>query len=551
MMTPERFFFKFKDFLLSAPFRLKKHLGLQKAALFSGLLIGTSWIPFPPWALLICLLPLWGSVLQNKETFWKSFWRGWWTQFVLSLIGFYWIAYVSHEYGFIPWPFSILILLLFVSTVHIYLALATGTAQWLRTKLELSEWATLATMAGLTGLGEMWWPSLFPWNFGYPFLWIHSPIAQWADVIGFQGLSLFVLFTNAALTWGIQQARTRKKVSPIITLTSALIVLLIVMYTTGLQKKQDWQKTDSQLKVLEVQANIGNFDKYMAERGQGFEQSIADQYFGITRQALREHPEADLIIWPESAFPDFLNVPDLHSRPYASQFTKFVQEVKKPILTGGYSHTTDERGRYRIYNAIFLYGPPQGTDGLELQSYGEPYHKTDLLMFGEYTPLSETFPFLAQISPAGEGFARGKGPQIVPFGEFKIGPQICYESLYPEFTSRLVGLGADFIVNLTNDSWFGPTSESHQHMIMTLARGLEARRPLLRSTNTGITTAILADGTQLQTSPQYTVWSHVFEVPFKKNAPVTFYSQYGSWLPYLLLIFLAATIFLGRGRARP
>jgi apolipoprotein N-acyltransferase len=554
MMRAETFFFKLKDVIFTLPRLPGKLWKTQKAALFSGLLIGTSYIPFPPWALFICLIPLWGAVLEHpNESFWKSFWRGWWSQFILSLIGFYWIAYVSHEYGYIPWPISLFILLLFASTVHIYFALATGTAQWLRKKLDLKDWAVLAIMAGLTGLAEIWWPSLFPWNFGYPFLWIQSPVAQVSDVIGFHGLSLFVLFFNAALTWGVHQARMNKKTFPVLAVGVVLIASLTGLYFWGVQKKQEWLNTrePSHLKVLTVQANIGDFEKYMAERGAGFEQSIANQYFALTREGLSKDPDVDLIVWPESAFPDFLNAPDLKLRLYSTQFAKFVQEIRKPILTGGFSHALVPGRGMETYNGLFLYGPSQNSGPNEdLHSFGEPYHKTDLLMFGEYTPFSDTFPILAQISPAGVGFGRGKGPQILPFGDYKIGAQICYESLDPNFTSHLALLGADVLVNLTNDSWFGPTSESPQHMIMTLARGLEARRPLIRSTNTGITTAILADGTQLQRSPQYVTWTHTFDIPVRKNASLTFYTQYGSWLPYLLLIFLSVTLIIGRGRAR-
>ncbi len=535
-MNRDSRFFKFKSKTIAI---LRKN----KGAIFSGVLIGTSYIPFPPWALLFCLIPLWLEVLENQESFWSSFARGWWTQFILSLIGFYWIAYVSHEFGYMPWPVALLVLLLFVATVHTYYAVAAGGAQWLRSRLQLSESVTLVLLAAFTGLGEIYWPSLFPWNFGYTFLWMKSPIAQTADVFGFQGLSLLVLFANAGLTWAFLQAKNTGKYFYLIWKSLAIIGIFAGLHFWGLEKRAEWRVTDSKLNVLQIQANIGNFEKVMAEKGAGFEQSIVNQYFELTREGLRQYSDIDLVIWPESAYPDYLEVMDLVNRPYANQFQHFLKEIKKPILTGGYAHTFDAKGLNRNYNGLFLYG----ANG---QLFGSPYHKTNLLVFGEYTPLTDYFPILTKISPAGEGWSRGTGPQIIPFNEYKIGPQICYESLYPEFSAELAHLGADILVNLTNDSWFGPTSESHQHMMMTLARGVETRRPLLRTTNTGITTAILADGTQLQKSAQFTPWYGRFEIPFKKQAPMTFFTQYHSWLPLILLLIVILSVLIGKGRAK-
>jgi len=129
-----------------------------------------------------------------------------------------------------------------------------------------------------------------------------------------------------------------------------------------------------------------------------------------------------------------------------------------------------------------------------------------------------------------------------------LGPQVCYESLDPLFSSSLALKGADILVNVTNDSWFGPRFEPLQHLYMTLARGLETRRPMLRSTNTGISSAILADGTVLQLSPLYTRWAGLYDVKFQKNAPVTFYSRFGAWLPLALFVFLGLVVAMGRKR---
>ena len=99
-------------------------------------------------------------------------------------------------------------------------------------------------------------------------------------------------------------------------------------------------------------------------------------------------------------------------------------------------------------------------------------------------------------------FGRGPGPTVLlKINGYAMGPQVCYESLFPEFSKGLADLGAQFFVNVTNDSWYGAWQEPYQHLYMTLARGVEFRRPVLRVANTGISTVSLANGDVLALSP--------------------------------------------------
>jgi len=123
------------------------------------------------------------------------------------------------------------------------------------------------------------------------------------------------------------------------------------------------------------------------------------------------------------------------------------------------------------------------------------YSKTILLAFGEYIPGEQIFPEIRDWLPETGHFARGSGPtSLLNWNGYKMGAQICYESLFPGFSRSLAELGAQFIVNATNDSWYGTWQEPYQHMYMTLARGVEFRRPVLRVTNTGVSTVSLLRG---------------------------------------------------------
>jgi apolipoprotein N-acyltransferase len=128
-----------------------------------------------------------------------------------------------------------------------------------------------------------------------------------------------------------------------------------------------------------------------------------------------------------------------------------------------------------------------------------------------------------------------------------VGPQICYEGLFPDFSRGLADQGAQIFVNVTNDSWFGTTAEPYQHLSMTLARGIEFRRPVVRATNTGISAAMRADGTLLDLSPLHTEWTGLYEISYRREPLPTFFQEYGRWLVPSIL-WLAAAILLAAGR---
>lgn len=504
----------------------------------SGILIGTSWIPFWPWALAFSLAPVWYFILVKAKKPSQTFVAGWFTQFTLTMIGFYWVAYTAKEFGRFPWPAAVVTLFIFAALMHIYIPMAFWISHKLREKLNLSETGMIFSLALFTALFETLWPSIFPWNMGYPLYWAHLPWAQWADTIGFQGLSASVYLLNAVILWIFLQKDRKTQVT-----AGALVgIFLAITAYFGHLKKVRWSETDRSLKVLAIQANIGNQEKVYAEKGLAFQQEIIDQFFSLTRKALEKHPDSELIVWPESAFPDVLNDYAL-GRKYPGQFVRFSQSIQKPILTGAYSKDPPETEKRRDYNGIFLFGP----NG---QPLAPPYHKSILLIFGETIPFVETFPWLAKINPGGEGFGRGPGPSVMDFEDLKFGLQVCYESLYPQFSTGLQSLEANLLFNVTNDSWFGPHTEPYQHMIMTLARSIEIRRPMIRSTNTGISTVSLANGDILEQSPIGKPWFGQFEVKFKKTSRPTLYRFFAPWLAPLLLLALAGTLFLCR-RGRP
>ncbi|CAE79175.1 Carbon-nitrogen hydrolase: apolipoprotein N-acyltransferase [Bdellovibrio bacteriovorus HD100] len=527
-------------------FQFFKHKAYDfRWAILSGILVGTSYIPFPPWALIFCYTPLWIYVTEESSSVKKSFWAGWVTQFILTLIGFHWIAYTAHEFGQLPWAVSYLALLLFCAFMHLYIPVAVAAGTWLRLRFKLSGGQTLFTIALLHALLERTWPVIFEWHLGYTLIWSKIPMYHLADLVGFHGLSAVVLLFNAWMgyVW-LKQSFVKKALSHL----SLLALTFAALVGWGFWHGKAWNKFDGETKATVVQANIGNLEKIYAEQGRAYQEVITRKFLDLSFAAMQKYPQTDILIWPETAFPDYLDQ-HLLDRKHAQILISGLQPLSRPLITGAYSKDpkADEKQDTSTYNALFLVDPLGN-------NLDKPYRKTELLAFGEYLPLSEQFPFLLKLLPFVSNFGRGHGPEVMkwdtPQGSVRWGGQICYEGLYPSFTRGLAEKGADILVNVTNDSWFGKTFEPQQHLYMTLARAIEVRRPLVRSTNTGVSTAVLANGDVLQKSPLHEEWSGQFVIKYLKNAPLTFFVQWGHWDWIVILLVLGAVIGRGALNAR-
>jgi apolipoprotein N-acyltransferase len=527
-------------------------------ALMTGLLTGTSYIPLPPWALLFNFVPLWWHWTQKAQSRKDVFWSGWWSQFILNLIGFHWIFHTAYEFGHIPAPISLVVLLLFAALAHLYIPLVgllffeiqrrvtATTAASLRKSPRPVSIGLLLVLTGLWALAEIYWPYIFQWHMGYTLLWAKLPIYHFADVIGFQGLSYLLLLFNGFFIWNLSRTPHEKKNSPNPALTQGLqtigvaaAVFLLLNGAGWIHGRQWTQKKPAKLiNFLPVQANIGNAEKIMAERGYGYQDFITQRFIELSQKALQKHPETDFLVWPESAIPDYLDA-DFAMRRRPQLIRRFLTQTQKYLITGAYSKefakpTSPTPNEENSFNALFILNP-QGN------AIVKPYRKKHLLAFGEYTPFADWFPQLNDISPSGKGFSRGPGAQTLalpqtPQGPLRVAPQICYEGLFPEFSRKGVLEGAQILINVTNDSWFGPFSEPYQHLSMTFARAIENRRPLLRVTNTGFTSAIEASGKILNHSPLYQEWSEPLTLGYDENPPMTLYTRYGGFWPFGVLV---------------
>ena len=496
------------------------------ASILSGIFIGTSFIPFPPWASLFAFVPLWSYWLQETSTK-KIFWSGWITQFLLTLIGFNWIVITIHDFGGMPWPVAVIGLIAFCCFATIYIPVSGLLFSLVRKKIQLNALQSVVLMAALLALLEPLVKTIFPWNFGYTLMTLPLPIFHVAEWIGFEGLSSIVIFMNV-ISFCIFYP-VSKNINKF-TGALALVVITSSLTVMGYVLKGRIPQNDKSVRVGIVQANIGNLQDQREIYGRGYRGKIIDNYLGLSRvEQGKNNPE--IIIWPESAIPIDLG---------SNALSAYNESLKRNILDSNISLISGTFGRapngQALNSVVFID---------EGKFIGPGYSKTHLLAFGEYIPGSQIFPTIKAWLPQVSDFKAGNGPQVTEFKDIKFGIQICYESLFPRFSTKLANLGTEIIVNVTNDSWYGTYMQPYQHMYMTLARAIEVRRPLIRSTNTGISTVVLADGTILQQSTSNEVWSSTYDVPYTSDLEQTFYSENTNLGFYVKLLLLIGIIAIG------
>lgn len=409
-------------------------------------------------------------------------------QFILSsayslgfyLFGFYWIPHTLMEFGGLFFPLNQLLGLLFsfviIPQVYCYVVLK----KYIKHPILLA--------AGYVLL-ERFVPQQFPAHLGHPFLSIAPTIklvfAPWAGAPFYSFFAAFIALTL------VQHKTTQQKPK----LYYALIVVIIFLHLPFLYPTKSQENLTS-LKIRLVQPNIGNFLKIDSERG-GVNsiKSVLDNYYYLSTDGIAT--KRDLIIWPETAFPSLF-----FSEAFKNDHKLLLPPVINDVITktgaelfiGGYDSTkaADNPSYQSDYNSAFHFSS---------QNYmKDVYHKMRLIPFGEGLPFGPFNKFLSGIITNISYFGEGK-----TYTGFKTDSNlnfvsvICYEVLFSDFVSDMLNhqnVDGQFMINLTNDSWYGDTAEPHQHLFLSKWRALEFNLPLIRSTNTGITTVIFPDGSE-------------------------------------------------------
>ena len=452
-------------------------------ALLSGILYVFSFAPWNQsyliWAAFLPLFVAIEILPEAKRTLKNIFLLGLIVSVLISIGGFYWIVYATQEYGGLPAWFAYLVFALFCLTNQLQVPLFLCLRErFLKSKLISAHPTLRAFVFGALYAGvEALYPKIFLDTAGNAFS--HSPwIRQVADLGGPFLLTLFLVTTSELLF----VAYTKKKWVP--AFIAALLPIFALSY--GYYRTEQYQglklahANDPVFKTALVQANIGDYLKVAAERGvMNAVDQVVGKYLELSGEALKSPFAPDAIVWPETAYPAIFEHPMSSAEMrMEGEMKLFIDQFKPPYLIfGGY-----DANRNGEYNSIFFYQP-------ELKKK-EIYHKSVLLMFGETLPFADSFPIMKTWFPNMGFFGRGPGPQIFTVknkqgDRFQLAPSVCYEGLLPELSAKAALLGADALLNATNDSWFGEDGEPDLHLALTSVRSIETRLPMLRATNTG------------------------------------------------------------------
>jgi apolipoprotein N-acyltransferase len=486
---------------------------------------------------LVILFPVFFHLLASRcHTFWSGFRWGFFVSFIIMLGGFYWIVYVIHEFGFLPWSVSALLFLGFCGFGALNFPLYLGAATVLGRKIELERrpqwwlvvWFTLALPALFTGI-EFLIPKLFPWYVGhclYRMVWL----TQISEITGssYMTFMLFSVGSTIGLLW--QPVRSGERPWYAIT-----VPVILVSFALGFSafRFANPPELSRNLTVAMIQPNIGSLARFEAQRGIGRRvRSVVDIYKQMTSDLLKREPKPDLILWPETAMPFHIE----RNGEFPNEVRNSVLEWKVPLITGAYAPSPNQI--MVDYNAAYLLEPmPDNTLHID------HYKKNILLAFGEYMPFGEIWPQLYEWAPAVSHFGRGTEQNHFTLRDgTKIGATICYEMIVPEFYRKVVKSGVNAVVNLTNDSWFGPTSEPYLHGSLTIFRAIEARVPFWRVTNTGTSFAVDAMGRVSSMTPVYKEDTLTVSLPIPATPPQTFYVMNGDWFIVFCGILILFTL---------
>ena len=323
----------------------------------------------------------------------------------------------------------------------------------------------------------------FPWNLLGTSQYQLTPLIQMASVTGVYGISFLVVWVslslhNAVLTILRQPVRRFAWQAEII----LPMLAVIAIYATGYLKLFQPNPPERWLRVTFVQPSIPQMMIWdTSENTNRFRQLVE-----LTEKALGTMPPdrdvksgaaTDLLLWPEAALPEF-------SDANFAAITNLIARHRVWMIFGAddaqpkASPTAGER--YDFYNSAFLFNPAG--------EYAARYHKRNLVIFGEYIPLTRWLPFVKWLTPITGGFTAGEGPVTfaLPDLQIKTSSLICFEDVFPQL-ARDAADDTDFLINLTNDGWFGQSAEQWQHAAAAVFRAVENGLPLLRSCNNGLT----------------------------------------------------------------
>lgn len=415
----------------------------------------------------------------------------------ITLVSFYWITKTLQEFGDLPFALALgansLYTLIFQP--HFWILIIVLHCLEKRKEINFNNNLTTFLAAIFLTVTEYYVPQQFPVFISHPLITVSEYLGL-ASTFGMPMFS-FICYLIALELYRLITFKSFAKLNWII----CIVFVLLNPITAHIQK--DLNNLNSKIdgpkfNVRMVQPNISNFLKVESEQGGYASVSyVLKQYKDLTLIPFKDNEEIDLIIWPETAYPYPIETlkNNLAETPLPPIIKEIASATQSQLLIGGYDNFKEDVDMSFFmteYNtAFFISGEPALID---------TYHKQVLIPFGETLPFGPLNKWISSYIPNISFFAEGTKFPVFKSKGLDLITTICYELLKPEFMREYLNSlksSPDVLVNLTNDSWYGNTLEPEQHLFLARWRAIEFNLPILRSTNTGITTLISSNGQEI------------------------------------------------------
>jgi len=490
-------------------------------ATVSGLLLGLSFPKPEMWFLAWFALVPWLQTMRRRP-----FRSGFITGVVFFALVLYWLNIVMTRYGGLNLLLSLVAYLLLVAYLALYFGLVSWSATTIEQRLRVPILLTFPILWVAAEYTRAHLLTGFPWaSLGYS-QQACVPLIQTADFWGVAGVGLLVILVNLLLAETCRQSGRSAGLPRVALPLVAIAIILAGNGLYGRYRLHQFSATEpvNPLTVALAQGNIEQGVKWSP----AYRQQTLEQYASLTAAASAQ--PVDLVVWPESATPFFFQETSAQA-----EFVKAVAARADAALLFGSPAFQPSGKAIAYFNSAFLLSPQGVTLGRS--------DKVHLVPFGEYVPLKWLLPFVDKLVVGIGDFSPGN-LQPIGFGSTRLGILICYEVIFPELARKYLNRGANLLVNITNDAWFGSSSAPYQHLAMTSFRAVENRVWIVRAANTGISAFIDPLGRVHDQTELFTAASRVMQVD--AHASPGFYTRHGDLLPMgcsgLSLLLLAMAL---------
>lgn len=495
-------------------------------AVVTGVLLAASFpsMDFEPLAW-VALVPLLLALRGLRPG--AAFFVGWVGGFTFFTLSVYWIAYTVAHFTTLPWPVAVFVLLLTTSALGCYVGAFAAGFTWFGRRLLPALWLAAPLWVALEWL-RGWFFIGFPWAPLGASQYRYHDFVQLAEVTGVWGPSAVLVFFNVVVA-GVFERRGRG----LVRMAPALVVLTILM--VGIPAWGRWRVATlharppaGSLRVAVAQGNVEQDVKW----DKAFVDETMARYARLTEEVAASKP--GLVVWPETAMPFFFQEPGEHRQ----QVLDIARTNHVALVVGSPAAIAIAPREYRQTNRAYLVT----AEGRDVGSYD----KRQLVPFGEYVPFQSVLFFVGRIVEAVGDIVPGVSPTVFTLGEQRFGTLICYEGIFPGPTREFAYAGANFLVNISNDGWYGRSSAPYQLLAQVTLRAIENRVPIVRAANTGISAIVDDDGRVQWEGPLFEQLAHADEIQW--TGVRTLYTRFGDWLPRSCLLLIVVAGIIGARR---